>query len=364
MPSTSRRRVVVVQAGPAPDVVPGIARDQAWNSALKSFAPASDLSTQASPSTARRFGEAAAEVVVALRGRRGRWSSAVSVAARRARLRRSSCAAARPPAGARRRRRRTRRRSRRRRSRHAGSARSSVRSRPSLGDRPRRRAASSACASALPSVGASSAAAASANTVPRWRSMLARMRAGVDLQPGAASASATSAAVRREEQRRPFGQLGLPVAEPALVLLRHRRQQRGYALRRALRRGQRDHRRDRVALVRHRRRAAAAGAASAPRPRRPRLARAARGRARSCRASRTAAQLAAERDPVVALGVPRAPGAGRPSRRPGAARPPGPCSPSDASVPTAPPSCSCSAAARPAPGARARAPAARPSRRP
>ena len=357
---------VVVEAGAAPDVVPGVARDQALEVGVE-LARAGERAVD--PLVAEHgaaVGEAAIEVVAAVGG----WCSCGhGRLVRRGEARAGGRAAPRPSTPARRAAASTSKAAssaaasmaRARRDRRAAATASCTPSRAARADS----VASSACACALPSVGASSAAAASANTVPCWRSMLSRMRA----------ASTSSPARRRPGRRARRARRGRATAtRPARPATRRGRarapgaiaaEQRGGVMRRAQRGGDRGHRRDRILLLRHRRRAAAARRPSARRPRRPRPARAARGRGRSCRASRTARRPRSRAPTQSSRWTCQAPSAeARPSRAARRRATAGPLSPSDASVPTAPPNCSRSAAApaRAQALARPRA-AARPRRR-
>ena len=152
----------------------------------------------------------------------------------------------------------------------------------------------------------------------------------VDLEAGGRIGERGDAAVRGDEERRPLGQLGLPAAEAALVLLA--------ASPRAARR--RDAARASPPRWRPSRRPDCAFAASPTSRRGPRAAGSATSPTSPCASSarsrpilpsdpHSTADLAAERDPVVALRVPRA---RRPSARPSRSATPrataGPASPS------------------------------------
>ena len=65
---------------------------------------------------------------------------------------------------------------------------------------------------------------------------------GIDVQPGHRFGQCDQCAVGAEKQPGPFRQFGLPVTQPALMLLAHAGQERCRPLRRACSRRQRDHR--------------------------------------------------------------------------------------------------------------------------
>ena len=131
-------------------------------------------------------------------------------------------------------------------------------------------------------------------TPPRVRSRFARIRACVDLEPLERRRIAAAAPPAIGERVRERAPLGLPGAERALVLLRRARRSstppRPDSPPRA---GDRDRRADRVSLLRHRRGAARHRPARAPR--RPRSARAGRRRARSSRTTPAATARAPRR---------------------------------------------------------------------
>ena len=188
--------------------------------------------------------------------------------------------------------------------------------------------------------------AASANTRPCSASMLARMRARVDLQPARRIGQRLHRAVRREQQLRPTrrarpascrGRARAPAASPRAAPPR--------AAARAAPPRSATIAADRVALVRHRRRAAAAAAARLGQLADLGLRQQRDVAARSCRASRTARRPRSRARPSrrAACARRRRARAGRArsaTRRATARR----CRRARPSVPTAPPSCSCSAA--------------------
>ena len=139
----------------------------------------------------------------------------------------------------------------------AGSPRSSARRSPPSVAACRDIRASSSCAPALPSAGTSTRR----GRFREHRAVLAldvgAHARGIDVEAGDRIGQRDQAAVRHQEQCGPLGQLGLPFAQAALVRRRHRCEQRGSVVRRSCRGGDRGHRRDRVALVRHCRRSAA-----------------------------------------------------------------------------------------------------------
>ncbi len=171
------------------------------------------------------------------------------------------------------------------------------------------------------------------------------MRAGSTSSP--ASSSRTPAAAPPAPCERPGERVPLGVPRPGrpLVLVRLGSDERAGVATGPGRAGERPHRDGGVALVRHRRGAAARALA---RPRRPRSGRAGRRRPRSSRTPRRR-RRAPRRARSARCGRCATAAAARrrsSSRGVRGARPRGRCSPSTASVPTAPPSCAAQAPSR------------------
>lgn len=74
---------------------------------------------------------------------------------------------------------------------------------------------------------------------------------GIDSQIRQGAGQSARTAMHRHHQQQPFGQLGLPGAQRALMFLLHCSQQNGHALRGTLRRRDDHHTRDRIVFVRH-----------------------------------------------------------------------------------------------------------------